>query len=88
MHSGYPDTPLQEGCFSSMRLRPWTSRRYASRRDGYEGEDPLWQDGGEEVFAGTGTAGITTGHKMYQNQRFENVPGSVLGKLQTGRLRF
>jgi 1,4-alpha-glucan branching enzyme len=29
--------------------------------------------------------GITTGHKMYQNQRFENVPGSVLSKLQTGR---
>src|SRR6266478_6447111 len=28
---------------------------------------------------------ITTGHKMYQNQRFENVPGSVLGKLQTER---
>jgi len=29
--------------------------------------------------------GITTGHKMHQNQRFENVPGSVLGELQTGR---
>src|SRR5712691_3343695 len=57
MDSGYPDTPLQEGCFSSMRLRPWTCRRCASRRDGCEGEDPLWQDGGEEVFAGTGTAG-------------------------------
>ena len=28
---------------------------------------------------------ITTSRKMYQNQRFENVPGSVLGKLQTGR---
>ena len=28
---------------------------------------------------------ITTGRKMYQNQRFKNVPWSVLGKLQTGR---
>ena len=32
-----------------------------------------------------GQAIITTGRKMYQNQRFENVPGSVVGKLQTGR---
>ncbi len=28
---------------------------------------------------------ITTGHKMSQNHRFENVPGSVVGALQTGR---
>jgi hypothetical protein len=28
---------------------------------------------------------IINGHKMYQNQRFKNVPGSVLDALQTGR---
>jgi hypothetical protein len=38
--------------------------------------------GFEEVY---GDGVITTGRKMYQNQRFENVPGSVLGTLQTGR---
>jgi len=27
---------------------------------------------------------ITTGHQMSQNQRFENVPGSIVGVLQTG----
>jgi predicted ATPase len=39
----------------------------------------------ESIRRGTQFATITTGRKMYQNQRFENVPGSVLGKLQTGR---
>jgi len=36
------------------------------------------------AFIGCGILVITTGHQMSQNQRFENVPGSIVGVLQTG----